>query len=88
MIGKFTVVGIGPGDPELITIKAARIIAAADVALYDAKDLGGNRFETGAATRGALAEAGGRLARPVGRGRGLRETGEPIGVAPVRSGEA
>ena len=49
---------------------ATTLIAAADVALYDAKDLGGNRFETGTATRGALAEAGGRLARPVGRGRG------------------
>ena len=36
MSGKFTVVGIGPGDPELITIKAARIIAAADVVAYHA----------------------------------------------------
>ena len=67
---------------------ATDLIAAADVALYDAKDLGGNRFETGTATRDVLAEAGGRLARPVGRGRALREAGEPIGVAPVRSGEA
>ena len=67
---------------------ATTLIAAADVALYDAKDLGGNRFETGAATRGALAEAGGRFARPAGRGHGQREVGEPIGVAPVRSGEA
>ena len=49
---------------------ATTLIAAADVALYDAKDLGGNQFATGTATRGALAEAGGRLVRPVGRGRG------------------
>ena len=67
---------------------STELIAAADVALYDAKDLGGNRFETGPQTRDTLAEAGGRLARPVGRGRALREVGEPIGVAPVRSGEA
>lgn len=34
--GRFTVVGIGPGDPELITIKAARLIGAADVVAYHA----------------------------------------------------
>ncbi|MDC0857573.1 siroheme synthase CysG [Rickettsiales bacterium] len=28
-------IGAGPGDPELITIKAARLIAKADVILYD-----------------------------------------------------
>ncbi|NNM56076.1 MAG: uroporphyrinogen-III C-methyltransferase [Acidocella sp.] len=27
--------GAGPGDPELLTVKAARVIAAADVLLYD-----------------------------------------------------
>ena len=31
-----SLVGAGPGDPELITIKAIKIIAAADVVLYDA----------------------------------------------------
>jgi precorrin-2 C20-methyltransferase/precorrin-3B C17-methyltransferase len=34
--GRFFVVGIGPGDPELITLKAARIIGAADVVAYHA----------------------------------------------------
>lgn len=29
-------VGAGPGDPELITLKAIKILAAADVILYDA----------------------------------------------------
>ncbi len=36
MRGGFTVVGIGPGDPELITIKAARLIGAADVVAFHA----------------------------------------------------
>ncbi len=30
------IVGAGPGDPELITLKAARRIAAADIIFYDA----------------------------------------------------
>jgi uroporphyrin-III C-methyltransferase len=33
--GKIYLVGAGPGDPELITLKAVRIIASADVILVD-----------------------------------------------------
>jgi precorrin-2 C20-methyltransferase/precorrin-3B C17-methyltransferase len=36
MTGRFTIVGIGPGDPELITIKSARLIGAAAVVAYHA----------------------------------------------------
>lgn len=36
MTGTFYGVGLGPGDPELITRKAARIIAEADVVAYHA----------------------------------------------------
>ncbi|WP_452223325.1 uroporphyrinogen-III C-methyltransferase [Lacinutrix chionoecetis] len=36
MTPKLTVVGAGPGDPELITLKAIKAIASADIILYDA----------------------------------------------------
>ena len=34
--GILTVIGAGPGDPELITLKALRALERADVVLYDA----------------------------------------------------
>lgn len=34
MIGKLYGIGVGPGDPELLTLKAARLIAEADLVAY------------------------------------------------------
>ncbi|WP_276165612.1 uroporphyrinogen-III C-methyltransferase [Zobellia alginiliquefaciens] len=34
--GRFTVIGAGPGDVELITLKAIKALESADVVLYDA----------------------------------------------------
>lgn len=36
MAGKLTLVGAGPGDPELFTLKGVKVLNTADVVLYDA----------------------------------------------------
>ena len=38
--GRLYGVGLGPGDPELVTVKAARLIAAADVVAFHAAQHG------------------------------------------------
>jgi precorrin-2/cobalt-factor-2 C20-methyltransferase len=37
MTGRLSIVGLGPGDPELVTLKAARIVGAAPVVAFFAK---------------------------------------------------
>jgi precorrin-2/cobalt-factor-2 C20-methyltransferase len=37
MIGRIAIVGVGPGDPELLTIKAARVLAESSLILHAGK---------------------------------------------------
>ena len=37
LIGRLLGIGVGPGDPELMTLKAARALAAADLVVHFAK---------------------------------------------------
>ena len=41
MSGKLYCVGVGPGDPELMTVKAVRILSEVDVIAYPHSDKGG-----------------------------------------------
>jgi diguanylate cyclase (GGDEF)-like protein len=69
---------------------ATGLIAMADIGLYDAKDVGGNRVVTASRARAAM-EAAGESPRGVRSGtwrRDGRDVGEPIGAAAVQSGEA
>jgi precorrin-2/cobalt-factor-2 C20-methyltransferase len=49
MTGKIWGLGLGPGDPELITVKALNLLRAADVVAYPAPDTGESLVRTIAA---------------------------------------
>jgi uroporphyrin-III C-methyltransferase len=79
--GTVWLVGAGPGDPELLTRKAARLIAAADVVFYDAL--------VGAAIVDALAPAQERVSVGKRSGRHSRDqaTIDAMIVAAARAGK-
>ena len=58
--GRVSLVGAGPGDPELVTLKAARRLAEADVVLYDALVTAETLALAGRATRICVGTRAGR----------------------------
>ncbi len=77
MTGRFYGVGVGPGDPELLTRKAARLIAGAAVVAYHAgagKESNARRTAAGLFPAGVIEE---RLTYPVTTG----DTDHPGGYA-------
>lgn len=62
MAGFVSFVSSGPGDPELLTLKAARLLAEADVVLFD--DLASGPILKHAGPRADLVAVGKRAGRP------------------------
>ena len=60
--GRVYLVGAGPGDPELITVAGAELLATADVVLYDA--LASRELLRGTRAGAALVNVGKRAGRP------------------------
>ena len=60
--GRVTLVGAGPGDPDLLTVKALRALQDADVIFYD--ELVSPKFSTAPAAMPRALPVGRRVGKP------------------------
>ena len=77
-------VGMGPGDPELVTVKAVRVLCEADLVLVPVMATGEQGLGPPGGSRG-VAPPGEQGPGPVTKERGLRPAGGSRGVAPQAS---
>ena len=84
--GKVYIIGAGPGDPELLTLKAKRIIDGADVIIY-ADSLVPGRDWPGFAKPGARVYGSKDMALPEIMEVTLRAVAEGKTVARIQSGD-
>jgi len=81
MTGVLRVVGVGPGDPELMTLKAARVIGAAEVVAYFCRHdrMGHARTIAGEVVREGVREL--RFAYPFTTERDVRDPAYGVDMA-------
>jgi len=83
--GRVVFLGAGPGDPELLTVKAARLIGQADLVLYAGSLVSPGVVALARAEARVIDSSGltlGRDPRPA-RGDGPRPGGWPLGSTPA-----
>ena len=83
MTGKVFLVGAGPGDPSLITLRAVELIKKADVVLYDR--LVSKKILSMIPKKAITLERTGDISKPKDLGKDIGEELQKTGIAEIAS---